>query len=89
METNKKNNKTVTIENYKKVALNGVNHILGFDERCIILSTELGKIIVEGKNMKIESLTKESGEVQISGEFRGLYFSEEKKTKRMFKSIEK
>ena len=87
METEKKS-KIVTIENYEKISLNGVKHIVGFDERCIVLSTDLGNIIIDGKEMKIESLSKDNGEVYILGKFQGLYFAEEKKKKRFFKSSE-
>ena len=87
MEVGKKN-KIITIENYEKISLNGVNHIVGFDEKCIILSTDLGNIIIDGKEMKIESLSKDNGEVYIIGKFQGLYFAEEKKKKRLFKSSE-
>ena len=87
METSEKKNKRITIYDYEKVVINGVDHIIGFDEKYVSLLTNHGKIIIEGKKLKIDSLTKETGEIQVCGEFLGIYLSEEKKTTNTLKSI--
>lgn len=85
----KKTDRIITIKNGKNITLNGVNHIIGFDEKCIILSCDFGKIIVEGMDLKIESLLKENGEISVFGNVKGVYLTDENKTeskiKRFFK----
>jgi sporulation protein YabP len=77
MEQNKKD-RLISIKNCENVNLNGVSHIAGFDEKTIVLSCDFGRIIIEGDNLKIESLTKENGEISVTGKVKGVYLSEEK-----------
>ena len=81
------NTRIITIENCSNIQLNGVDHIIGFDEKCVILSTDFGRIVIEGNNMKVESLEKPTGIIDISGEFYGLYHSHEKRTQSLFKRL--
>ena len=66
----------------KRVTLSGVNHIESFDEEYIMLSVVEGRIAVEGESLKITSLTKEGGEINIIGEIKGLYFYGENEGKK-------
>jgi sporulation protein YabP len=85
MQENK--DKLITITNCNTVTLNGVDHIIGFDERCVILSCDFGRVVIEGENMKVESLIKENGEICIVGKFKGVYLSEEKKGETILKKL--
>lgn len=83
------NKNVLVISERKSVSMNGVNNVLGFDDGYVTLDTGLGRVSIEGKDLKIESLTKENGEIFISGVIGGVYFSEPKDSgtifKRMFK----
>lgn len=87
MEQNNKTEKTILIKNCECVTMNGVDHIVGFDEKCVVLSCDFGRVVIEGEGMKIESLTKNSGEICVLGKFRGMYFSEEKHSEGVFKKM--
>ncbi len=86
-ENNIKN--VLTVNDRKSVSLNGVNNVLGFDEGYVTLDTALGRVGIEGNDLKIESLSKENGVIFISGNISGVYYSEPKEGggifKRMFK----
>ena len=73
-----KKDRIITIKNCNAITLNGVDHIIGFDEKGVILSCDFGRLIVEGDELKIDSLVKENGEITIIGKFSGMYFAEEK-----------
>ena len=64
------------IDNREKITLNGVNNIESFEEDHIILKTALGEVCIEGENLKVESLTKESGEILIIGKINGLFYKD-------------
>ena len=83
----KKNERLISIVNCGEVKLNGVEHIVGFDEKCVILSCDFGRVIIEGEGMKVESLSKENSEISIVGNFKGVYLSEEKKQKSQLKNL--
>ncbi len=72
------------IKNKNTITLNGVISVDSFDEEFLTLDTELGQLVIEGRDLKIESLIKESGEILIVGEISGLFYRERKGEKRLF-----
>ena len=59
MDDLKSGSGTLIIKDRKTLTLNGVKNVLGFDDGYVSIESELGKLTVEGKDLKIESLTKE------------------------------
>ncbi len=72
---------SLVIKERASVSVDGVENVLGFDESYVALATVAGKIIVEGEGLKIENLSKNSGEILISGKISGVLYSEEKSPK--------
>ena len=77
----------VLIENKKIFTLDGVNNVLGFDEGMVLLDTSLGDLTVEGSELKIESLSKDGGEIVITGNISGVFYSEKKESKGIFRGF--
>ena len=77
----------LTIRNRDRLELDGVINVEGFGEEYLILSTALGELTVEGSDLKIESLTKENGEILIIGKINGLFYKEDRTEKGFFKKI--
>ncbi len=75
------------IENRRSVTLGGVDNVVGFDEDYVSLDTTLGRVIIEGEGMKIESLTREGGIIYVTGDISAVYYSEIKTKNGMFKRI--
>ena len=75
------------IKNRNVLTLNGVFSVESFDEDFLTLDTALGELVIEGKELKIESLLKESGEILIVGEISGLFYRERKSEKRFFAKL--
>ncbi len=84
MEENLETRGILTIKNRNSVTLDGVKNIEGFDESYVSLDTESGRVIIEGKNMKIESLTADSGIIFVRGLINAVYYSEQKSGKGIF-----
>ena len=57
----------------KSFSMYGVSDIRGFDEGYVSLDTSSGRITVEGRDLKIESLSKEDGHIFVSGEVSGVF----------------
>ena len=66
----------------KSFSMYGVKDIRAFDEGYISLDTSSGKITVEGKDLKIESLSKDDGHIYVRGEVSGVFCDEETSEKR-------
>lgn len=56
--------------------LNGVLDILSFDVNEILLETELGMLMIKGKELHVNRLTLEKGEIDISGHIDSLMYSD-------------
>ncbi len=64
------------IEDRKNVSVSGVKSIIGFGDDYVSLETDLGRLLIEGEGMKIESLEKAEGTVCITGLISSTYYSE-------------
>ena len=80
---------TVNIIDRKSIEIDGVESIDGFDEGYVALSTNLGRTIIEGQNLKIENLSKERETIYVTGKINSIFFAEQKPRtsiiKRLFK----
>lgn len=72
----------IVVTDRKSTVLDGVENVLSFDEGYILLATSLGELTVEGEGLKIENLSKESGEITVSGRICALYYKDKNMKKR-------
>ncbi|MCY6485714.1 sporulation protein YabP [Clostridium aestuarii] len=63
---NKESN--LKIENRKKLILTGVVEVISFDDTNIVLDTTLGKLTIKGKELKMNKLDVQNGDVIILGQ---------------------
>ncbi|MBQ8303120.1 MAG: YabP/YqfC family sporulation protein [Clostridia bacterium] len=74
----------LNVKNRNLLTLNGVVNVESFDENYLSLSLAEGSVCVEGENLKIESLRRDNGEIEISGRITGVYYTDNKKLKTRF-----
>lgn len=67
------------LENRSKLMLTGVTDIDSFDDRAVILYTQLGELTVFGKNLHMNQISIESGEVSIDGEIHAMRYGDRDK----------
>ena len=79
----------LVLENRKKLTIDGVLNIDSFDDDYLEISTSLGKMVIEGKDLKIEELRQENTKILISGEISGIFYKENRIKKGFFCSIKK
>ncbi|HBG02455.1 MAG TPA: sporulation protein YabP [Firmicutes bacterium] len=51
----------------ERLTLDGVIHVDSFDEREIVVETELGGLVVQGEELHIKELNLEKGNLLVSG----------------------
>lgn len=71
----------LSVKNRNRLTLNGVSNIAGFDDGYITLETNEGKICIEGADLRIESLAREGGEIEITGKINGVFYTLGKRSK--------
>lgn len=67
---------SLILSDRKLLELKGVNDVRSFDETEVMLETELGMLLVRGKNLQVKRLTLEQGELSLEGEIEGLIYSQ-------------
>lgn len=72
-----KQHKMVMI-NRKNCSLTGVTDVIAFDDKEVILETQMGTLFIRGQNMHIKRLTLEQGEVDVEGSVEAYMYSGKK-----------
>ena len=65
------------LNNRRACNLTGVNDVLSFDEKEIILETEQGMLMIKGNDLHVNRLTLDKGEVDVDGRIDSFTYSEQ------------
>ncbi len=66
----------ISMNNRRNVNITGVNDVLSFDVKEVLLETELGMLMIKGSDLHISRLTLDKGEVDVEGKIDSLTYSE-------------
>ncbi len=67
------------LENRNHLMLSGVTDIESFDDRTVILYTQLGELTILGRSLQMNQMSLESGEVSIEGDIHALRYGDRDK----------
>lgn len=68
----------VLINNRQNGSFSGISDVLSFDVSEILLETEQGMLLIKGKDLHVNRLSLEKGEVDIAGRIDSLAYSDVK-----------
>ena len=66
----------ISITNRRTCTVNGVNDVLSFDLREIVLETEQGMLMIRGNELHVNRLTLDKGDVDIDGRIYSFVYSD-------------
>ena len=66
----------LVLENRGKLSVSGVNDVLSFDVKEVLLETELGMLMLKGEDLHVSRLMLDKGEVDVEGKIDSLTYSE-------------
>lgn len=69
----------IILENRKNLTVSAVKDVDSYDEKAIIMFTELGMLVVKGSNLHINRFNTQSGELVLEGTIDSLTYSEQEK----------
>lgn len=72
----------ILISNRNSVEIDNTSSVRAFDEDGVVLDTSLGKIAVEGHELKIENFEKATGRILITGSITGVFYLEKSDKKK-------
>ena len=67
------------LENRKNLSISGVTDVDNFDEKTIVLYTQMGELTIHGKNLHVNSMSVETGEMTIDGDILALSYGDKDK----------
>ena len=57
----------IVLNNRNQGNLTGILDVISFDENTIVLDTDMGLLTIKGKDLHVNRLSLEKGEVDLSG----------------------
>lgn len=66
----------LTLNERKHLTVSGVTEVVSFDETAVIAHTQLGTLVVQGKDLQLKTLLPEGGQVAVEGSISALLYEE-------------
>lgn len=66
----------LTLLQRQKLTMSGVQEVISFDEETVVLHTELGTLTVQGRELKLRTLSLEGGLIEVDGTVSALVYEE-------------
>lgn len=65
---------SLLIENRESIALAGIEDVISFDERSVVLASSAGVLTVDGEDLHIIKMNVDSRELGIEGKINGIAY---------------
>lgn len=69
----------MTLNERKNLTVTGVTDVVSFDENAVVLHTELGTLMIQGRDLQLKALSPEGGQVAVDGTVSALVYEEPRK----------
>lgn len=66
----------LTLDERKKLTMNGVTEVVSFDDTTVVLRTGLGTLVVQGRELQLKTLSLDGGQVAVEGTVSALTYEE-------------
>ena len=66
----------LTLNERKSLTVSGVTEVVSFDETAVIAHTDMGTLVVQGKDLQLKTLLPEGGQVGVEGKISALIYEE-------------
>ena len=76
-------NHNAILENRKRLLLSGVTDVDSFNENQMLIFTELGELLIKGRNLHINEMNVETGDFSIEGDIWALIYGDKDKNQRL------
>ena len=71
----------LTLSQRNHLTMTGVTEVVSFDEAAVVLRTELGTLVVQGRDLQLKNLSTEGGQVAVEGNVTALIYEEPRQQK--------
>lgn len=74
-----KKDHNIIIENRRSMSISGITDVDSFDEKAICLYTQLGELTIQGRELHIDSMSVETGDMTITGDIWAITYGDKDK----------
>lgn len=67
----------LTLDARERLCVTGVSEVDSFDEEAVVMLTSKGKLVVRGRELHIEKLSVDIGELTVEGMIQSLEYSDD------------
>ncbi len=78
-DKNTSSEQNLILENRKKLNISGITDVDSFDEKTISLYTQLGELTIQGRELHIDSMSVETGDMTITGDIWAIVYGDKDK----------
>lgn len=71
---------SLTLKNRKALSVTGATEVLSVEEDAVVVKTGLGTLVIQGRGLKIRTLSPEGGRVEVDGTVTALIYEEPKRS---------
>ncbi|MDE6500777.1 MAG: sporulation protein YabP [Ruminococcus sp.] len=72
-------NQNLILENRRNLSISGITDVDSFDEKAICLYTHLGELTIQGKELHIDSMSVETGDMTITGDIWSIIYGDKER----------
>lgn len=66
----------LTLNERRHLSMTGVSEVVSFDDTAVVLRTELGTLVIQGRDLQLKTLSLEGGQVVVEGTVSALHYEE-------------
>ena len=67
---------TLQLKERQQLTMSGVTEVVSFDDSAVVLQTSLGNLVIQGRDLKLKTLSPEGGQVAVEGSVAALIYEE-------------
>ncbi len=66
----------LTLDERQRLVVTGVAEVISFDENTVVLTTDMGTLLVAGSQLQLKNLSTEGGQVAVEGKISAMSYEE-------------
>lgn len=77
----------LTLENRERFLVGAVSDVESFSDEAVLLKTDFGRLHISGKDLHLEAMSTEDGNISLTGRIDKMEFSEIKEKRSFLRDI--
>ena len=67
----------ISIDRRERVLMTGIVEVISFDDETIVCETEMGALVLKGRNLHVNRLNLDDGELEVDGEIENVSYEDD------------